>query len=88
MTKLDAMIWAAKLNSCLAELPDDAEMHGFQFRLDIERNPMARVLEIQLTKPLDVPIVVNGKRFGGWQEKRAWVRPDVYFWWAEETKDD
>ena len=88
MNRIQAMEWAAKLIDTIAHLPDEADVHGFEIRVNTDAKPYSKVLSIHLSGPVKMPVITNGKRFSGWQEKRVWMKPDVYVWWSEDLEDD
>ena len=87
MTKNQALEWGAKLIESIAHLPEDAAVHGFELKLNLDAKPYNKMLSIQLSAPVAYPVITNGKRYSGWQEKRVWLKPDVYIWWSEDVDD-
>lgn len=87
MNKLTAFTFAAKLADAIAALPDDAEILGYTTTLNIDSKPFTTLLQVHLKAPLSGYPAVNGKQYSGWTEKRVWLKPDVFVWWAEETND-
>lgn len=87
MDKITAFSFAAKLSDAIAALPDDAKVHGFTTILNTDSKPYTTLLQIHLTEQIIGYPVVNGKQYSGWREKRVWLRPDVFVWWAEDNDD-
>lgn len=87
MDKTTAMQWAARLTSAIAELPDDADVRGFNMYLNLDAKPLDMIIAIQLGHPIDAYASI-GNCYSGWHEMRVWFSRYVYFWWAEREADD
>ena len=87
MNRMDAMNWAAKLIEAVNNLPENADIHGFQLLLNTDTKPYHMDLSIHLSGRADMPAVA-GKRYSGWHEVRTYIMPDVYAWWSEDNSDD
>lgn len=89
MNKIEAMSWSAKLTECLADLPEESDVHGWQLHLNMDAKPYnSRVMAVQLTHPINSPAATRGKTFSGWHEMRVYMRPDLYVWWSEENENE
>lgn len=87
MNRYQTMEWGAKLIEALANLPENADVHGFSIILNTNTKPFHKELAIHLSGKVDMPAVI-GNKYSGWNEMRVYLKPDVYVWWAQSTTED